>query len=153
MLDVLVFAAFCLIYVLKSTLKIAREYERAVIFRFGRLISQKPAGPGLFIVIPFIDKFTIIDMRLQVFIRLEQIKEITFNKCAQIPCRDVLTKDSASLSVDGIIMFRIHDAIKSVQNVEDCAQAITALGSTTLRNMLGISTLNDILFGAHDDRY
>ena len=73
-------------------------------------------------------------------------------KCAQLTCHDVLTKDSASLSVDGIIMFRIHDPVKSVQNVEDCAEAITALGSTTLRNMLGISSLNDILFGAHGER-
>ena len=66
MWDFLVFAVFLLAYLLKSMLKIAREYERAVIFRFGRLISQTPVGPGLFIVIPFVDKFTIIDTRLQV---------------------------------------------------------------------------------------
>ena len=64
----------------------------------------------------------------------------------------MLTKDSASLSVDGVVMFRVFDPIKSIQNVEKYKESIVALGSTTLRNILGISTLNEILFGDFDKR-
>ena len=71
---------------------------------------------------------------------------------AKVPCQDVLTKDSASLSVDGVVMFRVFDPIKSIQNVEKYKESIVALGSTTLRNILGISTLNEILFGDFDKR-
>ena len=73
-------------------------------------------------------------------------------KFAKVPCQDVLTKDSASLSVDGMVMFRVFDPVKSIQNVEKYKESIIALGSTTLRNILGISTLNEILFGDFDRR-
>ena len=112
-------------------MKVVQEYERAVIFRLGRLISgSKAKGPGLFFVLPCIENFVKIDLRTSVF---------------DIPPQEVLTKDSVTIAVDAVVYSRISDATASVVNVENVKMATRLLAQTTLRNILGIKALHEVL--------
>ncbi|XP_031430063.1 stomatin-like [Clupea harengus] len=110
--------------------KVIKEYERAVIFRLGRIIDRKPKGPGIFFILPCTDSFVKVDMRTVSF---------------DIPPQEVLTKDSVTVAVDGVVYFRVSDPIKSIANVSNADFATRLLAQTTLRNMLGTKNLSEVL--------
>ncbi|XP_058232006.1 stomatin [Hemibagrus wyckioides] len=110
-------------------LKIVKEYERAVIFRLGRLLGGAK-GPGIFWILPCVDTFRKVDLRT-----------VSFN----IPPQEVLTKDSVTIMVDGVVYYRVFNPTISITKVEDANLATQMLAQTTLRNMLGTKSLADIL--------
>ncbi|XP_070762036.1 stomatin (EPB72)-like 3a [Enoplosus armatus] len=110
--------------------KIVKEYERAVIFRLGRITDRKPKGPGLFFVLPCTDNFVKVDLRTVSF---------------DIPPQEILTKDSVTVSVDGVVYFRIYCPISSVANVANAHLSTRLLAQTTLRNVLGTKNLAELL--------
>lgn len=116
------------LFLLFSTIKVAAEYERAVVFRLGRLIGVK--GPGLFLLIPFIDKMVKISLRT-----------ITLD----IPPQDVITKDNISIKVNAVLYFRVIHPAKAIVEVENYLYATNQIGQTTLRSILGQSDLDEIL--------
>ncbi|KAK7882941.1 hypothetical protein WMY93_029115 [Mugilogobius chulae] len=99
-------------------------------FRLGRIMDRKPKGPGLFFVIPCTDTFVKVDLRT-----------ISFD----IPPQEILTKDSVTVSVDGVVYFRIHCPISSVTNVSNAHSSTRLLAQTTLRNVLGTKNLAELL--------
>uniref|UniRef100_A0A8C5BV65 Stomatin (EPB72)-like 3a n=1 Tax=Gadus morhua TaxID=8049 RepID=A0A8C5BV65_GADMO len=109
---------------------IVQEYERAVLFRLGRIVDKKPKGPGLFFVNPCTDKFTKVDLRTVSY---------------DIPPQEILTKDSVTVSVDGVVYYRVHCPMLSVTNVKDAHHATKLLAQTTLRNILGTKKLAELL--------
>ncbi|XP_045930046.1 stomatin (EPB72)-like 3a isoform X1 [Micropterus dolomieu] len=111
-------------------IKIVKEYERAVIFRLGRITDRKPKGPGLFFILPCTDNFVKVDLRTVSF---------------DIPPQEILTKDSVTVSVDGVVYFRIHSPISSVANVSNAHLSTRLLAQTTLRNVLGTKILAELL--------
>ncbi|XP_020796867.1 stomatin-like [Boleophthalmus pectinirostris] len=111
-------------------IKIVQEYERAVIFRLGRITDRKPKGPGLFFVLPCTDTFVKVDLRTVSF---------------DIPPQEILTKDSVTVCVDGVVYFRIHCPISSVANVSNAHSSTRLLAQTTLRNVLGTKNLAELL--------
>ncbi|XP_063056389.1 stomatin-like [Engraulis encrasicolus] len=110
--------------------KVVKEYERAVIFRLGRIVDKKPKGPGIFFILPCTDDIVKVDLRTVSF---------------DIPPQEVLTKDSVTVAVDGVVYFRVSDPIKSVANVSNADFATRLLAQTTLRNMLGTKNLAEVL--------
>ncbi|XP_061682801.1 stomatin (EPB72)-like 3a [Syngnathoides biaculeatus] len=110
--------------------KIVKEYERAVIFRLGRIVDRKAKGPGLFFVIPCTDNFVKVDLRTVSF---------------DIPPQEILTKDSVTVCVDGVVYFRIQCPILSVANVSNAHSSTRLLAQTTLRNVLGTKNLAELL--------
>jgi len=110
--------------------KMVAEYERAVVFRLGRLQSGGAKGPGLFFILPCTDKFQLVDLRTKSF---------------NIPPQEILTKDSVTIKVDAVVYYRVQEPSKSVANVKDCDGSTRLLAQTTLRNMLGTRTLEQIL--------
>ncbi len=113
---------------LASAIKILNEYERAVIFRLGRIRDVK--GPGLIVIIPVIDKIVRIDMRT-----------ITMD----VPPQDVITKDNVSIKVNAVVYFRVLDANAAVINVENYLFATSQLAQTTLRSVCGQVELDELL--------
>ncbi|KAF1747938.1 hypothetical protein GCK72_024404 [Caenorhabditis remanei] len=111
-------------------MKVVQEYERAVIFRLGRLIGGGAKGPGIFFVLPCIESYTKVDLRTVSF---------------SVPPQEILTKDSVTTSVDAVIYYRICNATVSVANVENAHHSTRLLAQTTLRNMLGTRSLSEIL--------
>lgn len=111
-------------------IKVVQEYERAVIFRLGRLIAGGAKGPGLFFIIPCIDSYTKVDIRTVSF---------------DVPPQEVLTKDSVTVAVDAVVYYRVQNATMSITNVEDCNRSTRLLAATTLRNVLGTKNLSEIL--------
>lgn len=111
-------------------IKIIQEYERAAIFRLGRLKSSKAVGPGLFWINMFTDSFIKVDLRTVSF---------------DIPSQEILTKDSVTIRVDAVCYYRKVDATKSVCEVEDADSSTRLLAQTTLRNTLGTKTLTEVL--------
>ncbi|MFH2075926.1 MAG: slipin family protein, partial [Pseudomonadota bacterium] len=113
---------------LASAIRILNEYERAVIFRLGRVIDTK--GPGLIILIPVVDKMVKIDMRT-----------ITMD----VPSQDVITRDNVSIKVNAVVYFRVVDANPAVIGVENYLYATSQLAQTTLRSVCGQMELDEIL--------
>jgi len=111
-------------------LKVVQEYERAVIFRLGRLIGGGAKGPGIFFVLPCIESYTKVDLRTVSF---------------DVPPQEILTKDSVTVSVDAVVYYRVSNATVSVANVENAHHSTRLLAQTTLRNMLGTKNLAEIL--------
>lgn len=112
------------------TIKIVKEYERAVIMRMGRMISGGAQGPGLFFVMPWIDEVITVDMRTET---------------TDVPPQEILTKDSVTVSVDAVIYMRIFNPVMSVIKVEYPKYSTVLLASTSLRNTLGTKSLHEIL--------
>ncbi|HDI47120.1 MAG TPA: slipin family protein, partial [Candidatus Methanomethylia archaeon] len=123
-----VFLIIIILAILASAIKIVKEYERAVIFRLGRLLGAK--GPGLFIVIPFVDTFRRVDLRV-----------LTFD----VPKQRIVTKDNVTVDVDAVVYYRVFDPIKAVVEVENFVIATNLLAQTTLRDVLGQVELDDLL--------
>ncbi|HOW57474.1 MAG TPA: slipin family protein [Smithellaceae bacterium] len=113
---------------LASAIRILNEYERAVVFRLGRIRDVK--GPGLIIIIPGIDKVVKVDMRT-----------VTMD----VPPQDVITKDNVSIKVSAVVYFRVMDANSAVTNVENYLYATSQLAQTTLRSVCGQMELDEIL--------
>jgi regulator of protease activity HflC (stomatin/prohibitin superfamily) len=127
----IVIAAVVVIVVLLLFLavKIAREYERGVVFRLGRLLPE-PKGPGLFVIIPFVDQVTKVDLRT-----------VTLN----VPPQEVITKDNVPVRVNAVAYFRIVDANASQVQVENFMVATSQIAQTTLRSVLGQHVLDELL--------
>ncbi|CRK86418.1 CLUMA_CG000062, isoform A [Clunio marinus] len=110
--------------------KVVQEYERAVIFRMGRLRSGGARGPGVFFVLPCIDNYCKVDLRTVSF---------------DVPPQEVLTKDSVTVSVDAVVYYRISDPLKAVVQVANYSHSTRLLAATTLRNVLGTRNLSELL--------
>ncbi len=117
-----------ILIILPMAIKIVQEYERGVIFRLGRLIGAK--GPGLFLIIPFIDKMVKVDLRV-----------ITMD----VPSQEVITKDNVTVRVNAVVYFRVVNPEDSVVKVLDHIRATSQISQTTLRNVLGQSELDELL--------
>jgi len=124
----IIFGVVILLIILISAIKILREYERGVIFRFGRLRGTK--GPGIFLIIPFVDKMIKVDLRT-----------VTMD----VPPQDVITKDNVPVKVNAVIYFRVMDPAKSVVKIERYMVATSQIAQTTLRSILGQAELDDLL--------
>jgi len=111
-------------------IKVVQEYERAVIFRLGRLMPGGARGPGIFFILPCVDSYRKIDLRVVSF---------------DVPPQEILSKDSVTVAVDAVVYFRISNATISVTNVEDASRSTKLLAQTTLRNILGTKTLAEML--------
>ena len=124
------------LFVFFTSVRILREYERAVIFRFGRraraLINPggDGSGPGLLVLVPLIDKMVKVSLRT-----------ITMD----VPPQDVITRDNVSVKVNAVIFFRVLDAAKAIISVEDYLYATSQIAQTTLRSVLGQQELDDLL--------
>jgi regulator of protease activity HflC (stomatin/prohibitin superfamily) len=126
---VLAIIAIFVIVVLISAIKIVKEYERGVIFRLGR-VQGGPKGPGLFILLPFVDKMVKVDLRT-----------VTLD----VPPQDVITRDNVPARVNAVVYFRVVDPNKSVIEVENHILATSQISQTTLRSVLGQKDLDDLL--------
>ncbi len=115
-----------------SSIKIIREYERAVVFRLGRLLTppRGPKGPGLIIVIPMIDKWVRVNLRLIAM---------------DVPPQDVITRDNVSVKVNAVVYFRVIDPNRAITEVDDFLYATSQLAQTTLRSILGQADLDHLL--------
>src|SRR5437773_4460830 len=120
---------FILILFLISAVKVAREYERGVIFRLGRLLDP-PKGPGLFLLIPIVDRMVRVDLRT-----------ITLN----VPPQEVITKDNVPARVSAVAYFRIVDPKAAIVNIENFMVATSQIAQTTLRSVLGQHVLDELL--------
>ncbi len=127
-LVIIIIAAIFLLVVLISAIKILREYERGVIFRFGRLKGKK--GPGIFIIIPFVDKMIKVDLRI-----------VTMD----VPPQDIITRDNVPVKVNAVVYFRVMDPEKSVVAIENYMLATSQIAQTTLRSIIGQADLDDLL--------
>jgi len=117
-----------ILIIIPMTIKIVAEYERGVIFRLGRLIGAK--GPGLFFIIPFVDRMVKVDLRV-----------VTMD----VPSQDVITKDNVTVRVNAVVYFRVVDSEAVVVKVLDHIRATSQISQTTLRNVLGQYELDELL--------
>jgi regulator of protease activity HflC (stomatin/prohibitin superfamily) len=115
-------------FILLSSLRVLKEYQRGVVFRLGKVIGIR--GPGLVIIWPIIDVMKRVDLRV-----------ITMD----VPPQDVITRDNVSVKVNAVVYFRVMDAIKATIEVENFLYATSQLGQTTLRSVLGEATLDELL--------
>jgi regulator of protease activity HflC (stomatin/prohibitin superfamily) len=126
---VVVVLLFLLVLFLISAIKVAREYERGIVFRLGRLLPE-PKGPGLFILIPIVDRMVKVDLRT-----------ITLN----IPPQEVITKDNVPARVNAVAYFRIVEPKNAIVQVENFMVATSQIAQTTLRAVLGQHVLDELL--------
>jgi regulator of protease activity HflC (stomatin/prohibitin superfamily) len=120
---------FLIVLFLVSAIKVAREYERGIIFRLGRLLPE-PKGPGLFLLIPVVDRMVKVDLRT-----------ITLN----IPPQEVITKDNVPVRVNAVAYFRIVEPKNAIVQVENFMVATSQIAQTTLRSVLGQHLLDELL--------
>src|SRR6476660_7844905 len=126
---VVVIVLILVLLFLFSAIKVAREYERGIIFRLGRLLPE-PKGPGLFLLIPIVDRMVKVDLRT-----------ITLN----IPPQEVITKDNVPVRVNAVAYFRIVDPKNAIVQVENFMVATSQIAQTTLRSVLGQHLLDELL--------
>jgi regulator of protease activity HflC (stomatin/prohibitin superfamily) len=126
---VLIVVLFLLVLFLISAIKVAREYERGIVFRLGRLLPE-PKGPGLFILIPIVDRMVKVDLRT-----------ITLN----IPPQEVITKDNVPARVNAVAYFRIVEPKNAIVQIENFMVATSQIAQTTLRSVLGQHLLDELL--------
>ncbi|MGQ0722103.1 MAG: slipin family protein [Candidatus Eiseniibacteriota bacterium] len=119
---------FAALFLFVNMVKVLREYERGVIFRLGRLTGVR--GPGLILLIPFIEKMVKVGLRTVAF---------------DVPPQDVITRDNVSVKVNAVIYFRVVDPGRAIVEVEDYMYATSQLAQTTLRSVLGQSDLDQLL--------
>jgi regulator of protease activity HflC (stomatin/prohibitin superfamily) len=131
MAALIVLAAVLIVVILFlfAAVKVAREYERGVIFRLGRLLPV-PKGPGLFLLIPIIDRMVRVDLRT-----------VTLN----VPPQEVITKDNVPVRVNAVAYFRIVDANAAIVQIENYMVATSQISQTTLRSVLGQHVLDELL--------
>lgn len=119
---------FFIVIILSATVKIVQEYERGVVFRLGRLLDAR--GPGLILLIPFIERMVRVDLRT-----------LTLD----IPAQEVITRDNVTVKVNAVAYFRVTDANQATVNVADHVRATSQIAQTTLRSILGQADLDDLL--------
>jgi len=110
--------------------KVVQEYERAVIFRLGRLKSGGAKGPGLFFILPCIDTYRCVDLRTGAF---------------DVPPQEILTRDSVTINVDAVVYYQVSNPLSAICNNDDYNRSTRLLAATTLRNVLGTRNLSEIL--------
>src|SRR5437879_9361031 len=120
---------FLVVLFLISAIKVAREYERGIVFRLGRLFPE-PKGPGLFILIPIVDRMVRVDLRT-----------VTLN----IPPQEVITKDNVPARVNAVAYFRIVEPKAAIVQIENFMVATSQIAQTTLRAVLGQQMLDELL--------
>ncbi|NXE32036.1 STML3 protein, partial [Ptilorrhoa leucosticta] len=113
-----------------ACVKVVREYERAVVFHLGHILSKKAKGPGMILVLPCTDTFIKVDLR---------------TVTCKIPPQEIFMRDAVTAQVDGVVHYRIHSAVSAVANVTDVHSATLHLAQTTLRNVLGTQSLAQLL--------
>jgi regulator of protease activity HflC (stomatin/prohibitin superfamily) len=113
---------------LPSAVRILREYERAVVFRLGKLLRAK--GPGIVLLIPFVDRMVRMDLRV-----------VTID----VPKQEIMTRDNVPVTVDAVVYFRVVDSVAAVIKVENYLKATSLIAQTTLRSVLGQAELDDLL--------
>jgi regulator of protease activity HflC (stomatin/prohibitin superfamily) len=128
MISVLGLVLFAALFLFVNMVKVLREYERGVIFRLGRLTGVR--GPGLILLIPFVEKMVKVGLRTVAF---------------DVPPQDVITRDNVSVKVNAVIYFRVVDPGRAIVEVEDFMYATSQLAQTTLRSVLGQSELDQLL--------
>ena len=126
---ILIAAVILLLLFLFAAIKVAREYERGIVFRLGRLLPE-PKGPGLFILIPIIDRMVRVDLRT-----------ITLN----IPPQEVITKDNVPVRVNAVAYFRIVEPKAAIVQIENYMVGTSQISQTTLRSVLGQHSLDELL--------
>jgi len=129
------FASYILVFLtlpisIWGCVKVVQEYERAVIFRLGRLRSGGAKGPGLFFILPCIDTYRCVDLRTGAF---------------DVPPQEILTRDSVTISVDAVVYYQVSNPLSAVCNNDDYNRSTRLLAATTLRNVLGTRNLSEIL--------
>ncbi|MEO8361462.1 MAG: SPFH domain-containing protein, partial [Vicinamibacteria bacterium] len=123
-MPIFVLAAF----MLPSTFRVLREYERGVIFRLGKLVGAK--GPGLVVLIPFVDRMVKVDLRI-----------VT----TDVPKQEMMTRDNVPVSVDAVVYFRVMHPEAAIVKVENFLKASSLIAQTTLRSVIGQSELDELL--------
>jgi regulator of protease activity HflC (stomatin/prohibitin superfamily) len=119
---------FVVLPLFSAAVKVVQEYERGVIFRLGRLVGAR--GPGIFLIIPFIDRMVKVDLRT-----------VTMD----IPPQEVITRDNVTVRVNAVLYFRVMDPAMAVVKVLDFIRATSQIAQTTLRSVLGQSDLDTLL--------
>ncbi|MEZ4504996.1 MAG: slipin family protein [Thermomicrobiales bacterium] len=127
-LGIVLIVLLFLLIVLLASVKIVREYERGVVFRLGRLVG--PRGPGLILLVPFIERMMKVDLRT-----------VTMD----VPAQEVITRDNVTVRVNAVSYFRVIDPSAAVTNVTDYIRATSQIAQTTLRSVLGQSSLDELL--------
>lgn len=117
-----------LVVILAAAVRVVQEYERGVIFRLGRVTG--PRGPGLFFIIPIIDRMLKVDLRT-----------VTLD----VPAQEAITRDNVTVKVNAVVYFRVIDPVAAVIQIEDYRRATWQIGQTSLRNVIGQSMLDQIL--------
>ena len=139
--SILAFLAFAIPFLLVlfslagSAIKVVQEYERGVIFRLGRLVGAR--GPGLFFIIPLVDRMVKVDLRV-----------VTLD----VPAQEVITRDNVTVRVNAVLYFRVFEPERAVVAVADYVRATHQIAQTTLRSVLGQSDLDELL-AAHRVRF
>jgi len=124
---------FALLFLVFASIRVVQEYERGVIFRLGRFVGAK--GPGLFFIVPFVDKMMKVDLRT-----------VTLD----VPSQEAISRDNVTLKVNAVVYFRVLDPGKAIIQVEDYRRATWQIAQTTLRNVIGQSELDELL--AHREK-
>lgn len=114
--------------ILATSIRVIIEYEKAIIFRFGKMVGAR--GPGIIFIFPFVEKANIIDMRIRVI---------------EVPRQEVMTADNVPVSTNALCYYSVEDPIKAVVEVEDYQMAIYQLAQATTRTVVGESELDDVL--------
>ncbi len=131
-MEIIIIVGTIILFLLISSVRILREYERAVIFRLGRMTQALYGGngPGLIILAPIVDRMVRVSLR---------------TVAMDVPPQDVITKDNVSVKVNAVLYFRVLDPNKAVIEVEDYLYATSQLSQTTLRSVLGQAELDELL--------
>lgn len=127
-LPIIAVVVIFLLIIFFSAVKVVQEYERGVVFRLGRLVG--PRGPGLILLIPFVERMEKVDLRT-----------ITMD----VPSQEVITKDNVTVRVSAVVYFRVLDPNAAIVNIADYIRATSQIAQTTLRSVLGQSALDDLL--------
>jgi regulator of protease activity HflC (stomatin/prohibitin superfamily) len=127
-LGLVIIVILFILIVLLAAIKIVKEYERGVVFRLGRLVG--PRGPGLILLLPFIERMVKVDLRT-----------VTMD----VPAQEVITRDNVTVRVNAVSYFRVIDPSAAVTNVTDYIRATSQIAQTTLRSVLGQSSLDELL--------
>jgi regulator of protease activity HflC (stomatin/prohibitin superfamily) len=124
----LVIVVVLLLYILAGSIRILKEYERGVVFRLGRMVGVR--GPGLILLVPFIEKMVKVSLRTVVM---------------DVPPQDIITQDNVSIKVNAVVYFRVLQPDRAIVEVENFLVATSQISQTTLRSVLGQSELDDLL--------
>jgi len=124
-----VFVLIVLALLIAASVRIVQEYERAVIFRIGR-VQQGARGPGLFFIVPVLDRLVRVNMQ-----------EVAMN----VPAQDVITRDNVTVRVDAVIYFKVVDAVRAVVSIQNYLFATSQIAQTTLRSVCGTAELDEVL--------